>query len=109
MELTDWKGNIINSGDTIVLVRTKPMFGAGFMLLPTGEYVQITEEPPEHIWQVIAEHKVTGAYPNLITQTEEQGFKFTTTLKNFLMLADGVICIKGLSDNEQDYYTEYFK
>lgn len=112
MILTDWKGNRIKPGDTIIIVNTKPILGASYLNLPDGEKVQVTEEPPGYIWDIQEEYKVIGSEECPCIELKTNGYTIVSSLYGAVWLVNGssvIICIKGVSDNEQDYYIEYFK
>lgn len=110
MSLTDWKGNEIKSGDTLVIVKTKPLAKSAGILYK-GQYHEI-EKYPEHIWSVSEEMKVMGSDNYLMVQEYADGITVLSSLHGLIWLLEGsstIICIKGVSDNEQEYYSEYFK
>lgn len=112
VKLEDWKGNRIKPGDTIVIVNTKPIFGASLLHLPNGDKVQITEDPPKHIWDIQEEYKVIGSEEYPCIELKTNGYTIVSSLYGAVWLVNDssiIICIKDVSDNEQDYYMEYFK
>lgn len=103
-KITDWKGNEIKEGDSILLVSTK------------SSSILVTTEPPKDIWVIELEYTIISDCGRLLAA---YGIRWNGFQRIFLEpldslspenLKEGVIlCIKGASDNEQDYYTEYFK
>lgn len=117
--IADWKGNAIKAGDTIVNVGTKPLFGkTTFGLMFVGKdgeksfhKLSESEEPPQHIWNVLGEYKVVQRADKLyyVLKTDDITYFLDLSMMLFGGQPDDIICIKGVSDNEQEYYAEYFK
>lgn len=111
MKLTDWKGNEIKVGDTIVVVSTQPIFGASFIMFHDGSEIQITKEPPKYTWEAGEEYEVIGSDEYPMISTNMDGHSVMSPLSATIWMMDGssdIICIKGVSDNEQDYYRWLF-
>lgn len=106
---TDWAGNVIQEGDTLVLVRTKPVLGImGFFIPSTGVHETIPDtEPPLYIWQPVEEFLVRPGY---VVIQQQRGITNIMSLSIMMELIDprSVVCIKGKSDNETEYYLNYF-
>ena len=111
----DWQGNQIVAGQTLVLVRTEPMFSAMKMMIfdfkeQTSKQVGETIIPPKHIWELCGEFKVWEDKNGTLFYTlQEDDYKCHIQLSSLLWMNNAVVCIKGISDKEQDYYTNYFK
>lgn len=112
VKLEDWKGNRIKPGDTIVIVRTKPAFDTVSITFSKRDEVLVRECAPDHIWEIIEELEVIGDENYPLIHTKVNGFSFISSAHAAVWLghsSSSIVCIKGVSDNEQDYYTEYFK
>ncbi|MDO6737117.1 hypothetical protein [Wenyingzhuangia sp. 2_MG-2023] len=113
--LTDWKGNKITAGQTLVLVRTKPIFGEMKLMLfdfkeKMMEQIGETIVSPKHIWELGGEFKVWEDKRGTLFYTlKEDDYKCHIQLSSLFWMNNAVVCIKGVSDNEKDYYTEFFK
>ena len=116
--MKDWKGNDIKAGDTIVLVRTTPMFKNLGWMIPKGKgkfYFYKSEiQPPEHCWEP-SEYQTKEHEGKIYYTSGKSKDRYTHwmildefTLK-FWLQTHTLICIKGVSDSEEDYYKEYFK
>lgn len=91
--MTDWRGNFIQSGDTISIVATRDDEGRfGWCVLETVEVLELHGTPCYAV-------KVTPrAYLYIDIHT-----------LNLLLSPNDIICIKGKSDNEVEYYLKYFE
>ena len=111
--MKDWEENIIKNGDTIVEIRTSPLFNeAQMMMLHNGKATPIgpTIKMPERLWEVVSEHLVTEINNTLYAEREYEGkTKFTVHFKLIEHPMNNIICIKGVSDNENDYYLTHHK
>lgn len=109
---TDWKGNEIKVGDTLVLYRTIPETKIEIHTgLTWTDPIPPFKQENKKVWRKVWEKEVTK-----FMGTEVVSFNVgeETHHQSLMMLEIGkngydVICIKGVSDSEQDYYTEYFK
>ncbi len=108
---TDWKGNLIKAGDIVVRIGTQPLFGSqrfGLLDLKNGGFEQIGEtyHPPENIWEVGPEYLIQEIDGKLF-------YEYGRVLSSISMIYWGqdsdIICIKGVSDSEEEYYLHYFK
>lgn len=112
-KLTDWKGNEIKPGHRVVQVRIKPLFGRSQLCLINNGKLQplhdILDEP-EYIWEPLDEYLVQGNEEYMVIFTEQGPYTLATPLSSlFLFKSDSIIiCIKGFSDNEEDFYLNYF-
>ena len=107
----DWQGNKIEGGQTIVIVQTRPSVEAGvFGFLHGDDFIKLgpDEEQSNYIWEVLEEHKIwKDSYGILMCTVEENNCMISMRL-SIMKLENEVLCIKGLSDSEKDYYTYYF-
>ena len=117
---TDWQGNQIFDGATLLVVRIKPTIiydisGVEHAAKYYNKHnMSILQSAPlkEYYWDVIAEGKVFVYNENSIYL--EIGELYAALL---LVVSDDergtkphdIVCIKGLSDNEEAFYLEYFK
>jgi hypothetical protein len=116
---TDWKGNIIKAGDEVIFVSTKPFFGESQLVIMnfkegTCEKIGEPYVPPKHIWQPSAPVLIIKHPMHEDQLAYEMDFNGTTvvaplSMATFGMQDSDVICIKGKSDSEEEYYKEYFK
>jgi len=117
--MKDWKGNDIKAGDTIVFVRTTPMFKNLGWMIPKGkgefDFYKSEIQPPEHCWEP-SEYQTKEHEGKLFYGSKEKasdGLNYWMILDdftiNFWLQPHTVICIKGVSDSEEEYYKEYFK
>lgn len=116
--ITDWRGNEIKGGDTVITVATKPLFSE-MHLYELGEEkgtILSSAKFPEHIWEPQTEYEIISKDDWIGCKTTVFYNQIETTMISSIeslsadLLQRGVIlCIKGVSDNEQDYYTEYFR
>ncbi len=110
----DWQGNQIVAGQTLVLVQTKPMFSESKMMLfdfKSGKMEQIgkTITYPKYVWEVGSEFKVWEDKNGTLFYTlQDEDYKIHIQLSSLLWMNNSLVCIKGLSDNEEEYYTKYF-
>lgn len=131
--LTDWKGNIIKAGDVLVKVRIKKQKSQLVFDINAAELsyskneISISEfvsrvqeindkfiETPSYMWEPISEHTVqeSESTGNLFIQTKYSEYRSTESLFIFLNGSvhpkEETVCIKGLSDNETEFYLHYF-
>lgn len=123
--MTDWKGNEILEGMTIMRVSTKPLFNNiryGFSFIgENGEssWNQVGEpvHTPDHIWEiqfeaVVVKRKIIMPDGNkkealFYTPYKEMNYTFEVEFIDMAQPSD-IVCIKGISDNEQEYFLQYF-
>lgn len=117
--MTDWKGNIIEVGHTVVTVAVDNPFAGATMVFgfitADGEHIQYDSAPikKEHLWIPTGEYKIIEG--NTVTSYNddfhhEVPIQFIDTwipTSNFLNQL--IWCIKGMSDNQEEYYLNYFK
>lgn len=111
--MKDWKGNIIKSEDIIIVVRVKSQFKNPKLLIPKldghHQYVNLPEFP-EHTWGVGEEllvneygGKLYVAYPKLLSGDT---YNFSFDYFNFNEEENVILCIKGVSDSKDEYYSK---
>lgn len=116
--MKDWKGNKIKAGDTIVFVSTKPLFEDFGWMIPKGngvfEVLKLKDQPKEHCWEP-REYKTQEKDGLLFyTPAEEptdgivRWFILDEFSMKFFSQPGEILCIKGVSDNEEEYYKQYF-
>lgn len=111
--MKDWAGNEITVGDTLVIVRTKPFLQptrVGFFVDGKIEWQEDLPKGPDHCWDILGEHEVVEHEEDLYLRTgpDEKGYYWNFQLPWMGQPYD-ITCIKGKSDNEQEYFLEYFK
>src|SRR5687767_1741613 len=114
--LTDWKGNKIKAGDTVVIYRTKEQEPPSMRMAiidfstPDSKLIYLTPEPEkkklkEYTWDYVNE------FGPLFEMEDHDGLYFKTKVdeitciidiraERFFYDDDEVICIKGKSDSE---------
>ena len=114
--MKDWKGNEIQVGDTIVLVSTKSQATESSLILmdfSSNEPPQVLsthKEESKYQWVVLSSYLITKHRGRLYLTFDDNGITSNygiETLSFFLSDSD-IICIKGKSDNETEYYQHYF-
>lgn len=90
--MTDWRGNFIQSGDTISIVATRDDEGRfGWCVLETAEVIELC------------------GVPCYAMKISPRAYLYIDIHSINLFLNDtDIICIKGKSDSEQEYYLDYF-
>lgn len=108
--MKDWKGNEIIPGMTIVVVEVvNEDAGAVFSLVndPSGkEHVIGTN----YCWKPRMEVEVQD-YDDMVDVSESEWKQAPVNLLSIAICKQAweIICIKGVSDNEQEYFTRHFK
>ena len=91
--MTDHKGNPIQIGDTISIVATRDDAGRlGWAQLETAEVIELCGVP---------------CYAMKISPRAYLCIDIHSI--NLFLTDTDIICIKGKSDSEQEYYQEYFR
>lgn len=117
----DWKGNIIQEGDTVLKVRVKNWdAGVKYSLIEftIGEdnYSEIepVEAEEKRLWEICEEILIKSI-------TEDDGVVWMSFLKPYVETPlwcagmhlscqhNEILCIKGKSDSQEDYFLEKFK
>ena len=91
--MTDHAGNIIQTGDTLILICTRNESGG------LG-------------WEVMERLAVVASYPEIFVAMMITPEFVAVHHIDFLMkhmTEDCILCIEGKSDNETDYYLKYFE
>lgn len=111
--MRDWKGNIISDGDTVLFIRTTPVFSRMSLVIPDDNGLQTiaTQESRKYLWDVESEIVIFDKGGALFYETERDGYKFVLPIEGpFNRVSQSyVVCIKGKSDNEEEYYNNFFK
>jgi hypothetical protein len=123
----DWKGNEIKVGDVVQLVHVN---SGGWIVALSFEELKTKKPTPEtYEWEIKTEFTVAPPRRKCETQRNDGGtitlsFGIPTNIEYkpdecplddlqdamFHITMDGsIICIKGVSDNQEEYYTEKFK
>lgn len=91
--MTDHKGNPIQIGDTISIVATRDDAGRlGWAQLETAEVIELC------------------GVPCYAMKISPRAYLYIDIHSINLFLTDtDIICIKGKSDSEQEYYLDYFR
>lgn len=114
--MNDWKGNLIKVGDTVVTVATQSAFAGSDIRVGaidmSGEYLS---DPihieQDYLWIPTGEYKIIEG--NVLTSYND-GFhhefplQFIDLIPTSCFLAPLIWCIKGVSDDKDDYYLNYF-
>lgn len=103
--MKDWKGNEIKAGHAIIKVQVKGMFDESEITPMFGDKKPFVVEG-SYLWDIVNECKIVK---------KERTHKFTKGVWNvsldFLDFFLGkqpyeIICIKGISDKKEDYYSK---
>jgi hypothetical protein len=114
--MKDWKGNDIEEGDTIVLVSTKSHpIDSSLVLMNLGSNEPPTvlstyKEDARYRWLVLNTYKIKNIRGRLYVTFNDDGItcNYGITTLDFFKGDHAIICIKGKSDNETEYYQHYF-
>ena len=105
--LTDWMGNLVKDGDTVIVIRTRPFFRGEIKLInfQTGEEKQVAYIPDNFQWENIGEYKIKRVGHALMYDTNICDCTFTRSISfiDFGKQSTDVICIKGISDDKDKY------
>ena len=90
--MTDHAGNLIKSGDIIVLVETRNEHGG-------------------YGWEIMSRMRVIQHHPEVFVECMvNQNYAILFHLETILQKSpDAIVCIEGKSDNEIEYYLKYFE
>jgi len=116
--MKDWKGNTIKVGDTIVVINKEQMFAGNEVGLcrmnenGEWEFESLGIDKPRHKWEIQNKIEVTppSSECTIYTSRKENDLipinqiDFCCPIQPFQ-----VCCIEGVSDNEEEYYLEFFK
>lgn len=107
--LTDWMGNLVKDGDTVVIFRTRSFIQGDIMmgfLNSDKPMVKIGYIPNNFLWENIGEYKMKKVGHVLMYDI---AFGDGCTLTSSASMIDfgkqptDVICIKGVSDDKDKY------
>lgn len=121
--MKDWKGNKIQIGQTVLKINFKDMFGGSKSRLIINFYGEDGKIHTQHVGEdVIAPegYQWTVSSKFLITKpSNEMTICFSSECKSEIPINCAgmwiatqpweVLCIEGISDNEEDFFKEYFK
>lgn len=120
--MKDWKGNDIKPGDTVVHVRVKklPITTKLVVLDFENDTINVvgTNDTPakDYDWEVVGEREVVSLDGRMYFQhtgTDGIVYRIDTSIGDFMadpvLAGTEILCIKGVSDNETEYYLNYFK
>ena len=114
--MKDWKGNEIEEGDTIVLVsiRSHPI-DSSLVLMDLGSNEPPTvlstyKEDARYRWLILNTYETTSHNGRLYVTFVDDGITCNYGIETIDFFKDDhtIICIKGKSDNEKEYYEYYF-
>lgn len=114
--MKDWKGNEIKSGDTVVIVTVKSMFGRasyGYIIFKedgTTDHIKVQEgiEPPKYMWNIFDEKEIFDMDGHLRYYYNAGDIVYNLPAEEDWLNSQSnfrIVCIKGVSDNKHDYYT----
>jgi uncharacterized Zn ribbon protein len=106
--LTDWMGNLVKDGDTVIIIRTRPFFRGEVKSInfQTGEEKLVAYIPDNFQWENIGEYKMKKVGHVLMYDIFfGNGCTLTTSASmiDFGKQPTDVICIKGVSDDKDKY------
>lgn len=114
--MTDWKGNIIQDRDTVVIYSTYTAprsFSFGFMDMTNGgkyeEKTRIDYPEEKYKWEFIREMLIENNGQYTVELSENATMACGVSMLSIFYPEPYAICIKGKSDNQENYYKEYFK
>lgn len=105
--LTDWMGNLVEDGQTVIVIRTRPFFRGEVKSInfQTGEEKLVAYIPDNFQWENIGEYKIKKVGHVLMYDANVGDCTFTMNISmiDFGKQSTDVICIKGISDNKDKY------
>lgn len=114
--MKDWKGNNIQIGDTIVLVSTRSHGVSSSLVLmsfcsnepPT--VLSTYKEDANYRWLILSTYEIINHNGKLYYSWSNEDYTYNFDLNSIELMKEEnvVICIKGKSDNEKEYYEYYF-
>lgn len=115
--MQDWKGNKIEVGQTVLIVNVKSMFSGSksqFMIMTKKGFEKIGEEtilPEGYQWTVVSENNITPPSKNVTISMGDAPSEIPINQISLWLSVQPwqIVCIKGISDNNEDYYNEHFK
>lgn len=115
--MKDWKGNKIEAGQTVLIVNVKSMFGGSksqLMIMTENGFEKIGEEttlPEGYQWTIVSENKILPPSKNVTISMGDAPSEIPINQASLWLSVQPwqILCIKGISDNYEDYFKEYFK
>ena len=121
-DVTDWKGNIIKEGDTVIIVSTisKILMSTGMVMIDMskeGKGSRILGNLPKANtkqslrWIKLGEMSIVKLFDKLFFnfKIKDRIYNIDMTTFNFTKNDGDILCIKGVSDDRDIYYENYFK
>lgn len=113
--MTDWKGNIIQAGHNILIVDVQSPFSDCDMVMYSPidfKEVGRIKGKRDYIWNVSQRVKVTEPSQSImISFNNNTASEIPVNSLEFMCSCQywQIICIEGISDNKEEYFTEHFK
>jgi len=107
--LTDWMGNLVKDGDTLIVFRTRSFFQGDisvFWFNSNKPPEIISHIPNNFLWENIGEYKIKKVGETILYDVKfADGFTLTmnASMINFGKQPTDVVCIKGVSDDKDKY------
>ncbi len=106
--MTDYLGNEIKEGMTILTIRVKSQYGERGIIF-NGIYTKDEIQPPSEMWDILQESYVQKRKGGRLWRCDSvEGQTYMSLLNDtspFCFLDKGVIvAIKGVSDNQEQYF-----
>lgn len=117
--MQDWKGNEIQVGQHVLIIRVSSFFGGGevhtYARLSDADPWQISKEtlPEEYLWTI--EHRLlitagkSATFHMNLNSGEMTGINLSIAEMMLKPNSGQIIAIEGVSDNREEYYLEKFK
>lgn len=110
--MKDWKGNIIRSGDTVVVYQFVIRNPTLEYIVYDGEkwvsgFVPNSKRKDKYVWNEITRVEVTDGGTIKFGETTQCGASHLSLCIN--PFENECVCIKGLSDNRQKFMEHYFE
>lgn len=115
--MKDWKGNEIEEGDTIMLVSTKSAeINSSLILIDfshpekKAEVLSTYKKKANYRWLPTHEYKIIkiGSWLYFTFMENEITCNYGIDILKYSLDDNTILCIKGKSDNETEYYQHYF-
>ncbi len=115
--MTDWKGNEIEPGQTVLLVSIKSQFAGSEMkwgiMMPdkTMHYITPVIMPEENKWEVRYEYQITEPGFRSAFSLEENKGEIPINIIDVWIRPQPhqIVCIKGISDSQEEFFRAYFE
>lgn len=109
--MKDWKGNKIEVGHTVLVISTGSMFEGSAFVIRYGDK-EIKSEPIKKSYQfeISCKYKITEPSNTLALSLGNEQSEMPINHVDFFIAKQPyqIICIKGVSDNKEKYYIDYF-